>query len=1197
MAPKSADEPKFPGVPSDSLALKLKLREVSAALKAMTNERDALERARAYQGSSEGDATLSDLPGESEITPQASKANIFDQSPTLDSPASNLKEENEAFQSQLNHSANSLLALKELVSSFKSENEALSSKNRELLASQSGYLQETQYLKDQVASLVQDVHSLTDENERHKLQFSEKSKQNTSRRNSATMDPARHEARDSVAAYEFRISSLQQKITELEIERDKALSTVDAQSPTLVHIPLVDQADYQRLNQQVIEMSDDRAQFELKINEKKCEIRKLKESNVTHSKNIEICNKNIARLEKLLEGKKSSYQRLQAERDLLLEKTSTLSDRLKSLKRLKMIAPSDVNNYNCRELALEIETLKAQVIESEAKQATLARDNDQRIANNEAAEKQLVASELQISVETSRSTKLEAEIEKVKDTTSAQISKFVTRLKSNAVEMEKMKQETAQLEDALAEKQLLQEEVALLAKQCEGFQAKILQLENSGRAEKSDAQYDEQSSVLKLLNEATLQIKELKASSAKKEKELRSCERKCKELSTTIEDLTAMQFESSNELNALRTKRDEVMASEETLKKDKSALVDNIGQLEANIKKQKAEIAIIADQLNFALDKATSDKQIHEGKEKQLTIEIAEHSYMIEKLKAEKSKASTEVETECNRQLEALMAEMAELRSQATNYNTLKETVRSLQEDLECKNEAYLEAVARSDRAPDLTTSTIDSSSLEILVDQLKAEKEAAVQKLSTSNSIISQLEITISGQHSSLANLQKQLGEETETKTKSIQLLRHSKNRILKLEVDLKEKTADAEGILGKLSAANHSLQQVSEMKDELTIQLNRCRESLEIAQVSIKGFERQISQLQNDLDRELSTNEALMQNCVEKDDRIVVMSSRLEQMSSVSQSEVDVLRRESRLMKGQLNDWPLKMKDYEIRLESLDQELSTSKRLFETKSIENDQMKLRISELEVSEYESTKALQKQLDKAANIQQDASMRKAEILELLKQVKHLEAAVEESKKVDKHKQGSDEKQILDFKLIADELSTLKLRYNTLLAKYDEAVSNISSYQHKQDISDEKLKKLAEERVSWSNEKDRLISDFRIRESQLKNISKSLKTELRKFTRHPDSPISSVENSPMVPTSRTSRFEGATSIDTAFRKVLSRRESTVALSPTAASPLMNSTETRNEELPAPNPEYLKAVVLKYIESRDKRVNTYLPRAKC
>ena len=92
----------------------------------------------------------------------------------------------------------------------------------------------------------------------------------------------------------------------------------------------------------------------------------------------------------------------------------------------------------------------------------------------------------------------------------------------------------------------------------------------------------------------------------------------------------------------------------------------------------------------------------------------------------------------------------------------------------------------------------------------------------------------------------------------------------------------------------------------------------------------------------------------------------------------------------------------------------------------------------------------------------------------------------------------------------------------------------------------------------------------MREVQLKNLNKALKDEVRKFTRNPGSVPSSVESSPVMP--RASRYQSQTTTQEAPRKSmtqLSRRDS-------------------RDDLPEPNSEYLKAVILKFIESKDNRV---------
>jgi len=98
------------------------------------------------------------------------------------------------------------------------------------------------------------------------------------------------------------------------------------------------------------------------------------------------------------------------------------------------------------------------------------------------------------------------------------------------------------------------------------------------------------------------------------------------------------------------------------------------------------------------------------------------------------------------------------------------------------------------------------------------------------------------------------------------------------------------------------------------------------------------------------------------------------------------------------------------------------------------------------------------------------------------------------------------------------------------------------------------------------DKDIIISEYKSRQIQLQNINNALKQEVRKLSRG-NSPTSSSPTSP----------HSTPSISRASSGIVNEK----ALSRSRAS--SNSTM----ESP-PDPEYLKVVILKFLESKDKRV---------
>lgn len=126
---------------------------------------------------------------------------------------------------------------------------------------------------------------------------------------------------------------------------------------------------------------------------------------------------------------------------------------------------------------------------------------------------------------------------------------------------------------------------------------------------------------------------------------------------------------------------------------------------------------------------------------------------------------------------------------------------------------------------------------------------------------------------------------------------------------------------------------------------------------------------------------------------------------------------------------------------------------------------------------------------------------------------------------------------------------------------------------------DKLQALTSQSLTWANEMEALRSDFRMRELQLKNINKvsklnkALKEEVRKLHRS-GSASSSVVGSPIM-----SRPE------TAYKSI-SQSVSISNLEQPGPSRSSSSSRLAPHQLPDPDPQYLKNVVLKFLESTQK-----------
>jgi hypothetical protein len=128
-----------------------------------------------------------------------------------------------------------------------------------------------------------------------------------------------------------------------------------------------------------------------------------------------------------------------------------------------------------------------------------------------------------------------------------------------------------------------------------------------------------------------------------------------------------------------------------------------------------------------------------------------------------------------------------------------------------------------------------------------------------------------------------------------------------------------------------------------------------------------------------------------------------------------------------------------------------------------------------------------------------------------------------------------------------------------------------------------------EKITWQSEKDSLYADFKMREVQLKNINKvqsvnqALKEEVKKLHRT-GSASSSVVGSPIL--SRSGSMDQGPSQSGLNPNLPPPSPPPTHSQSHQSNSRTSGSSTRTSLLPDPEPEYLKNVVLKFLESNKK-----------
>ncbi|KAJ3274813.1 hypothetical protein HDV01_002017 [Terramyces sp. JEL0728] len=393
-------------------------------------------------------------------------------------------------------------------------------------------------------------------------------------------------------------------------------------------------------------------------------------------------------------------------------------------------------------------------------------------------------------------------------------------------------------------------------------------------------------------------------------------------------------------------------------------------------------------------------------------------------------------------------------------------------------------------------------------------------------------LEEQIVNVQNELADTQKKLTLEEEKKTKSIQLLRNSKNRIIKLENDVQIKTDEAKKLQDDLEIKVKTLESKEKALKEKDSQVSGLllqKEELENRLQKMHALNLEIDALKNELASEQKkfalAEEGKVKFLEETKHEYAI---KLQQNSQSQLENEEGMKNEMKQFKNEIEQLQSNLTAADNRIENIDAELATSKSLFEMKCIENDNLKLSISEMEVKYFECS---QEQL----KLTEESSVMKNAVILGQKKIEELQNEL----------QDNEQRQSAASRMLAD----LEIQLQRLEQEKKEGEAKL--------LNMEKMK----------NDNQREDQEL-IQQSALLT---TLKEEVKKLSR-PGSSASSVVSSP-----RLSRA-GSHDIPPPMK-----------YSPPAVSPTRNSINgTKQLHL---EPEYLKNVVLKLLES-NKRVLKWL-----
>ncbi|KAI8586219.1 hypothetical protein BDZ88DRAFT_509945 [Geranomyces variabilis] len=552
-----------------------------------------------------------------------------------------------------------------------------------------------------------------------------------------------------------------------------------------------------------------------------------------------------------------------------------------------------------------------------------------------------------------------------------------------------------------------------------------------------------------------------------------------------------------------------------------------------------------------------------------------------------------------------LTTRLAQSEDTASHAQELLAEQAALKEQLKAANETAQKVTAAEARADqlerDMKALTVVRKQLETSRSEIEAQLKTMEEQLAFAKQAIHERDSHTADLETEIASIRTQLREEEEKKAKSIQLLRQSKARILKLEADSKLKDEAAAKLSDELKTLQEAREKEAREKEQ---QLASVTRQIEDMQVRL----RRQQEAGGDLERqrhEFSLEKQRIQHHLEELEH-AEQSVRAERDAAweeleASHSELDGLRSLLEAREAQIAGEAGRWVDVEDRIANMEVELDTSKRLFQTKSTENDQLRLRVSELEGQVYEATQAAAQSEGDVDQLRRDAREARREVAEKLKDIQRVEKEIaaltqeraDTAAQLDELR-AQHEKAAAEHIELLRKLDAVSERDNERAARIAELVQTIEKLEADRDS----VKKDGELAVF---SRDKILEDMRVRESQLKNLNKTLKDEVRKLNRtssfssgigNPATPTSSSLQSP-PPISRPpstgsiSRHSHHGSLGSLASDDSFTRRDSVGARP--SFPARMSSTVAAVEAPPPPDEYLKAVLLKFLEAKDKRVH--------
>uniref|UniRef100_A0A5F8HFQ5 Myosin-10 n=1 Tax=Monodelphis domestica TaxID=13616 RepID=A0A5F8HFQ5_MONDO len=719
-----------------------------------------------------------------------------------------------------------------------------------------------------------------------------------------------------------------------------------------------------------------------------------------------------------------------------------------------------------QKLQLEKVTAEAKIKKMEEEILLLEDQNSKFIKEKKLMEDRIAECSSQLAEEEEKSKNLA----KLRNKQEVMITDLEERLKKEEKtrqELEKAKRkldgETTDLQDQIAELQAQIEELKIqLAKKEEELQ---------GALARGDDETLHKNNALKVVRELQAQIAELqedleseKASRNKAEKQKRDLSEELEALKTELEDTldtTAAQQE-------LRTKREQEVAElkkaieEET--KNHEAQIQDIRQRHASALEELSEQLEQAKRFKVNLEK---NKQGLETDNKELACEVkvlqqvkAESEHKRKKLDAQVQELHAKV-TEGDRLRVELAEKASKLQNELDNVSTLLEEAEKKGIKF-AKDAASLESQLQ-DTQELLQEETRQKLNLSSRIRQLEEEKNNLQEQQEEEEEARKSLEKQVLVLHSQLADTKKKVDDDLGT----IESLEENKKKLLKDIEALSQRLEEKALAYDKLEKTKTRLQQEL---DDLMVDLDHQRQIVSNLEKKQKKFDQLLAEEKNVSARYAEERDRAEAEAREKETKALSLARALEEALEAKEE----FERQNKQLRTDMEDLMSSKDDVGKNVH----ELEKSKRALEQQV---EEMKTQLEELE-DELQATEDAKLRLEvnmqaMKAQFERDLQARDEQNEEkkrlLIKQVRELEAELEDERKQRALAVASKKKMEMDLKDLEAQIETANKGRDEVIKQLRKLQAQMKDYQ----------RELEEARAS----RDEIFAQSKENEKKLKSL--------------------------------------------------------------------------------------------------------------